>query len=239
MAFSYSPRIISEDLVLYLDAANPYSYVSGSTVWNDLSRSQTSGSLINGPTFSSDNGGSIIFDGTNDYIRVPNSTTIKPTNAITLSSWVKYTTLGSYSKTFSLDYRTDGTWAPPYLAYELSLYSTTGRPYFSVTTSGTLKSLQFDTSININTWYNIVGTYNGSVLNSYLNGVKNTSSTAATGLIDYGNSLDLAIGQDSPYNSVGEYFRGTMGNVSIYNRALTQDEILQNYNALKGRFGLK
>ena len=68
MAFSYSPKIITDGLVLYLDAANPYSYVSGSTVWNDISRTMTSGSLINGPTFSSANNGSIVFDGVNDYV---------------------------------------------------------------------------------------------------------------------------------------------------------------------------
>ena len=68
MSFSYSPKIITDGLVLYLDAANPYSYVSGSTVWNDISRGGNNGTLINGPTFSSANNGSIVFDGTNDYV---------------------------------------------------------------------------------------------------------------------------------------------------------------------------
>jgi len=53
MAFSYSPKIVTDGLVLYLDAANPYSYVSGSTSWNDISRGGNNGTLVNGPTFSS------------------------------------------------------------------------------------------------------------------------------------------------------------------------------------------
>jgi hypothetical protein len=66
MAFSYSPKIVTDGLVLYLDAGNPYSYVSGSTNWNDLSRSMLSGSLVNGPTYNTGSLGSIVFDGVDD-----------------------------------------------------------------------------------------------------------------------------------------------------------------------------
>ncbi len=68
MAFNYSPRVVTDGLVLYLDAANQYSYVSGSTSWNDISRGGNNGILTNGPTYNSANGGSIVFDGTNDLI---------------------------------------------------------------------------------------------------------------------------------------------------------------------------
>jgi hypothetical protein len=66
MSFNYSPKIVTDGLVLYLDAANTKSYVSGSTVWNDLSRSGYNGTLTNGPTFNISNGGSISFDGVDD-----------------------------------------------------------------------------------------------------------------------------------------------------------------------------
>ncbi len=61
-------NIVTNGLVLYLDASNTKSYVSGSTTWSDVSRSGNNGTLINGPTFNSANGGSIVFDGTNDYV---------------------------------------------------------------------------------------------------------------------------------------------------------------------------
>jgi hypothetical protein len=72
MAFSYSPKIVTDGLVLYLDAANSYSYVSGSTSWNDISRGGNNGTLVNGPTFNSGSGGSIVFDGVNDYCTFSN-----------------------------------------------------------------------------------------------------------------------------------------------------------------------
>ena len=81
------PNIITDGLVLYLDAGNTYSYTSGSTVWNDLSRSMLSGSLVNGPTFNTGSGGSIVFDGTNDYVLV-NNLSITGNQSITVSAWI-------------------------------------------------------------------------------------------------------------------------------------------------------
>ena len=80
MAFNYSPKIVTDGLVLYLDAANSKSYVSGSTTWNDISRSGINGTLVNGPTFTGSNGGSIVFDGVNDYVSLNNNTTTQFSN---------------------------------------------------------------------------------------------------------------------------------------------------------------
>ncbi len=71
---SGGPSIVTNGLILNLDAANPKSYVSGSTTWNDVSRSGLSGTLVNGPTFNTGSGGSIVFDGTDDYVNCGNST---------------------------------------------------------------------------------------------------------------------------------------------------------------------
>ena len=70
MAFNYSPKTVIDGLVLYMDAANSKSYVSGSTTWNDISRGGNIGTLLNGPTFNSSNSGNIVFDGTDDYVTV-------------------------------------------------------------------------------------------------------------------------------------------------------------------------
>ena len=72
MAFNYSPNIITDGLVLYLDAANTKSYPGSGTTWRDLSKSQLNGTLTNGPTFNSSNGGSIVFDGVDDYVNLGN-----------------------------------------------------------------------------------------------------------------------------------------------------------------------
>jgi hypothetical protein len=94
MAFNYSPKVITDGLVLYLDAANQYSYVSSSNTWRDISRAGANGTLTNGPTFSSANGGSIVFDGIDDYAtttRVPNMTTSSAEASITYEYWVQPT----------------------------------------------------------------------------------------------------------------------------------------------------
>jgi len=86
MAFNYSPKVATDGLVLYLDAANPKSYVSGSTTWGDLSRGGNNGTLVNGPTFDGGNGGSIVFDGVNDYGTVPTNPLLITTE-FTKSIW--------------------------------------------------------------------------------------------------------------------------------------------------------
>lgn len=92
MAFHYSPKIVTEGLVFYVDAANPKSFVNGNTTWNDLSRSGNNGTLTNGPTFDSSNGGSISFDGLNDYV---DTSTINFGQVYTLNFWVKLNDLAS------------------------------------------------------------------------------------------------------------------------------------------------
>ena len=68
MSLSRGPKIVTNGLVLYLDAANKKSYPGSGTTWTDLSGNNNTGTLTNGPTFDSNNGGSIVFDGTNDYV---------------------------------------------------------------------------------------------------------------------------------------------------------------------------
>ena len=92
MSFNYSPKIATNGLVLYLDAANTKSYVSESLMWNDISRGGNNGTLTNDPTFDSNNGGSIVFDGIDDYIE---TNYILP-NALDYSMgiWAKSSTTG-------------------------------------------------------------------------------------------------------------------------------------------------
>jgi hypothetical protein len=85
--FHYSPKIVTDGLVLYLDAANTRSYPGTGTTWSDLSRGGNNGSLINGPTFNSANGGSIVFDGSNDYVDCGNIDDIKNASQVSISIW--------------------------------------------------------------------------------------------------------------------------------------------------------
>ena len=66
-------NIITRGLILHLDASAPSSYPGSGTTWSDISGNNHVGTLTNGPTFSTDGGGSIVFDGTNDYVTIPDS----------------------------------------------------------------------------------------------------------------------------------------------------------------------
>jgi hypothetical protein len=88
MAFFHSPRIVTDGLVLALDAANSLSYPGSGTTWTDLSGKGNNGTLVNGPTFDQANGGSIVFDGTDDYVNLPDGL-LSGTGDFTIIQWVQ------------------------------------------------------------------------------------------------------------------------------------------------------
>ena len=231
MATKYANgKIVTNGLVLALDAADRNSYVSGSTTWTDLSGNANNGTLINGPTFDSGNGGSIFTDGTNDYIASSYFGNI--TDSFTFSAWFKN---DNYSETkHALARGRDGS------GNGWSLYSrilTTGiSESAAVTTSG--GAVQFTATgtsiLPLNTWYYLTGVWTAGVsIRHYVNGVlEATTNTSSTNLR---TSTDgWVIGSLSTTN----FTSGYNAIAQIYNRVLSNAEILQNYNAQKARFGL-
>jgi len=243
MSFHYSPKIITDGLVLYLDAANTRSYVSGSTTWDDLSRSGNNGSLINGPTFNSENFGTIVFDGADDYFITPSGSTptLNITSQITLETWFKSTSLanishgdGLFSKGLSTDLNSG--------VYELNLANNTtaNRPSFRMRI-GVSTPLYSPTNIliNLNQIYNITCTYNGSIMRIFVNGVESGYGLSTSGTIQ-NNTQQLTIGVRYVHRAgiSDSFFSGNIYLSKIYDRALSATEILQNYNTTKTRFGL-
>ena len=227
MAFSYSPKIVTDGLVLYLDAANTRSYPGTGTVWTDLSRSGNNGTLTNGPTFNSGNGGSIVFDGVNDYVKPPASTTLQLTN-FTLSSWVKINVQNINQ--YIIDTSTNASFG---YGYSYRINSDNKIRFWSYDANNNLNS---NTIISPNIWYNILVTYNNtSKLQSiYINGVFDISNTHTNPFV-VSTVTNLQIGGSS---ILGGYLNGNIAQSSIYNRALLSSEIQQNFNATKTRFGL-
>jgi hypothetical protein len=231
MAFNYSPRIVTDGLVLYLDAANAQSYTSGSTTWTNLSRTENSASLINGPTYETSNGGSIVYDGTNDLVQ---ANSISGLTSFTISTWFKMTGPGSTGGVSNTTYNslfgiTSGT-----RRILVATSTNTG------TTEGTILvqmggSNYFSTSLTVtNAWNNVVYTFAASTARLYVNNVAQTSQSNAGVTFPVANIL---IGAYS--NPIVAYaMKGNIAQTSIYNRALSATEIQQNYNAIKGRFGL-
>jgi hypothetical protein len=217
-------NIVTDGLVLYLDAANPKSIVSGSTTWNDLSRGGNNGTLTGGPTFNSGNGGSLVFDGSDDYV----SLLITPNNIVstnfTICGWFK-SNVNTQQIILNNQSFTN--------RFYISTYNRSGT-FIAHWGIGTVQN--FPTSnaiINTSQWYQYCVTYDGTNATGYLNGI--LTDTTNIGLQTYQNNT-IRIGRFTDLNNF--YFNGNIAQNSIYNRALTATEIFQNYNATKGRFGL-
>ena len=219
--FQATKGIVQDGLVLNLDAGVDKSYPRNGTTWNDLAGSN-SGTLINGPTFDRDNGGSINFDGTNDYVDCGgNLSPLFITGAHTVVSWFNSDTTAGETTIC----RFKGV--SNYLS-TIKIYSSTIG--YGMEISGVNYGTRGSFS-STDTWNNVVGTYDGNTtVRVFVNGSEISGSTARP---PGGGGLSDVIGAT---NNGAYFFNGLIGTVQIYNRELSSDEILQNYNATKRRF---
>jgi hypothetical protein len=232
---SGGPNIVTDGLVLYLDAANPASYVSGSTAWRDISRGGNNGTLVNGPTFNSANGGSIVFDGVDDWTSFGNILNTG-TSDFTISAWVKSTSTAVGNNNGIVYKRSTST--STNMGYRLNMPNGAFNLHIADgVNSNTLSTVS--PSFNNGNWYNVVGiAIRTQKLQIFVNGQLNieTASTLATSI---DTSTNFAVGAlNTSGTSTFHRFLGNISNVSIYNRALSPSEVLQNFNATKTRFGL-
>jgi hypothetical protein len=227
MAFGNGPRIVNNGLVLSLDAADKNSYPGSGTTWRDLA-STNNGTLTNGPTFSSANSGNIVFDGIDDYIVITHNSIFNITTAISFNFWFKSTrTVDSYISSKREDSFYIGIGPTGQTANKMSLF-------LNGTTGGWLQSIS---DVSTGNWTNTSLTWDGTTSRIYLNGILDNSGsrpgTLATGTSD----ITLATRLNAFNNIVGTLL-GNLASFSIYNRSLSDSEVLQNYNAQKSRFNL-
>ena len=232
MGTSYNPRIVTDGLVFCVDAANKRSYPGAGTTWTDLTANKNNGTLTNGPTFDSANAGSIVFDGTNDYVACVQSFSRNQTQ-LTISSWVKFNNFTT-SRTIYVETKNSS-----HSRIDLAVTTSQGIRFAGRdddSDSFTQFAISATSLINTDVWYNIVGVYDPLNTNNnvYLNSVNVTSLSLnlGDGFPDT-TSATQRIGNNGPNTS---YMNGNIALVQIYNRALTPDEIRQNYLATKGRY---
>ncbi|MEI7917905.1 MAG: LamG-like jellyroll fold domain-containing protein [Candidatus Saccharibacteria bacterium] len=232
---------ISDGLIFSIDAGNTVSYSGTGTTLVDVSGNGNNCTLVNGVGYASANNGSLLFDGTNDYVDC-GVNKIQPylsnKTAVSISSWMKnsnvpaatvqgnlsiYIPIGSY--TFAL----------------LDMYGSNIRAGGRSTSTDTYQSA--DTSYTAtNTWVNLVGVFNytAKTISIYINGVLAVQQTVTFGS---NTSVFGSIAQSTQIGALTSdptitYMNGNLSNVSVYNKQLSSAEILQNFNALKGRYGL-
>jgi hypothetical protein len=225
MSLGHSPSIATSGLVLCLDAGNTRSYPGSGTAWTDLSGNANNGTLVNIPTYSSTNGGILTFNGSTQYGSTPLS--LGGYTAYTVAAWIKTTTTGKEitstygaGNVFEIFILNDG---------KLGVYAYGATLAYRASTS----------SVATGSWVHCAGVYQGSTatLNTYVNGVlANGTLTGAT--IPTSLTVSASTVVIGNVNSGSYFFNGSMGQISIYNRALSAAEIAQNYNALRGRYGL-
>jgi hypothetical protein len=228
MAQFHSPRIVTDGLVLMLDAANGESYPGTGTVWTDLSGNGNNGTLVNGPTFSSGNGGSLVFDGIDDRVNSSTGVTWFSNASFTVETWFKFDTSPPSEQLWFSAKETAGD--IPNTDIHLRVVSGQSLRFGFLNNDLTTSSV-----VTHSQWYNVVCNYDAG------------SDTSRI----YVNSTQVASGNQGPYTpstaNIGigywvirnaQHFKGSIASTKIYTRALTAAEILQNYNATKGRYGL-
>lgn len=218
-------RVVQNNLILNLDAGNSASYPGTGTTWTDLSRNGNNGTLIN-VGYDSGNRGSLIFNGSNNYV----STSLSPSVSFTWSAWYKTNVVndGVYRNIIASTSMT----AIPYMIMLLD-DNTNYMGFWASDTLTSGPSLNMG-PISTDTWYfatfvregnNITNGYK-TYMNDSFKGVANTGIWSSSELIRLGGRIDMT-----------QYLKGNIGQVLIYDRALTLEEIQQNYEATKERFG--
>jgi hypothetical protein len=261
MSLHHSPRIITDGLVLFLDAANPKSYTGSGTTWFDLSGNINNGTLVNGVGYSNTSSGSMVFDGVNDLVQHTSNLTalnnITNSSSFTFSSTFKLNAFPAVQVGTVTGLLMKGSYNPSYglnLSYtgDVGGFRTQAQIYYGLRnltgTAGVTSGYgMFDRTSNlliqIGQWYKVdmVHEFSGTThtLSLYVNGVLDRQDTSTNSLypINFQNTASLGI-NDRILG--GNFLRSNtdIASYAIYNRALSAAEVQQNFNALRGRYGL-
>ena len=222
-------NIVTSGLTMLLDAGFTPSYPLSGTSWTDLSFSGNNGTLINGPTFNSSNGGSIVFDGTNDYVNLSDSDNWFYTGNFTIEFWYYFNSVPDSLGQFFYNQRVDGN------NYFFIFAMNTKWEFDSYSGGVQGPKITYPTTHNTGTWNCISLTRIENNFSLYLNSTLVGSQTNSSNLINLNAPLEFGRWSGGP----SRYINASVSSLKIYKgRGLTAQEVLQNYNATKGRFGL-
>ena len=225
--------IVKSNLVLDLDAGNLNSYPGTGNTWIDLTGNGYNGTLINNPIFDYENGGCILFDGTAQWVSLGTLPTgLRFTNNFTINIWLRFTNLAGSQSIFSCNENA---------GYGIvANYTVPNRVQtrFWINNNFTPTAGQLTSAFNTTSWFNITATFNGTNVIFYRNGAL-IQSVSDPGIITYPSIQPVLIGANPTGASTAQYyFKGRISQVQLYDRALSLQEIVQNYDTMKGRYGL-
>ena len=221
----YGPKIVTDGLVLCLDAADKNSYPGTGTIWRDLSGNGNNGTNYN-MTYSLNNGGEFDFNDVSSVSLIPNSASLNPTTGLTIESWVNF---DGNSADFIFEKGNVNT--------QFSLFSHSTDIVFRTYHSGgghTQGPSKVSVGVVNGQWHHIVASWDGSTKSIYVDGILRNSVSRSGNLVT--QTTDAAVGRFGG-TTAGYYFGGYISKVALYSRGLNATEIKQNYNTTKTRFG--
>ena len=223
MGISYNSSLVTTNLALCLDAGNPRSYPGSGTSWFDVSGNARNGVLVNGTAYNSENGGSFVFDGVNDYVSVSNSNLNHGTSNFSYSCWVNLAGKPGAGTIFE-----NGSWTNCILIR----YENTGITIYSM---GTYYGF-FTFNPSLNTWNHLTFVRDGNNILFYINGVYSAQLAFGTSLNVNPSPNNLFIGTSQ--HAITQCFNGRINLATVYTSALTAAQVEQNFNAARGRYGI-
>ena len=207
--------IVTDGLKLYLDASNPSSYPGTGTTWFDLSGNGNNGTMVNGVVPLSN---AMRFDGVDDYLTAP---VLVPSRTYTVSFWINPATLIDYNQLISIN----GTWGGFTMHTGIGGYCWVG-----ITVSNRISSIGSNT-YTLNTWQLFTFTFDNGMAILYKNGSSMRSATLVNPAVS--TLSGLAIGGNS-----NATINGKINDTMIYPRALTAQEVNQNFQATRSKYGI-
>jgi hypothetical protein len=223
--FGISDPIIKDGLTLYLDAGNVNSYPGSGTTWTDISYNNKTGTLFNSPTFNISNGGSIVFDGVDDYVTIPTISLGNGNLPWTCSAWIKTsTTVNSLGAGSILSNTSSGP------VYSMMGVNNGKIVYWTYQNNAWAQKLGTGKTVNDNNWHFLTWVnYSNNTMDMYVDGVFDSNVTNSTS------------GNNNPINMIGAswafYTPLSIAQVYIYNKALSLSNVVQNFIATKSRYG--
>ena len=237
MATNYNPKIITDGLLLALDAGNTKSYPGSGTSWTDLSRINNASFV--GAAYSSFGGGSIEFDGIDDYVDLGEKTYIgsgeietgEPNGNYTLEAWINVRTSQGTATDADSIVGNKGNYG---VGMQVGISGASPRLNYGARSTSNFNGSTF----SYNTWTHVVlSRIGGTSLRSYLNGQFDTSANVSNLEVSSGQTYTgMQIGNSS--NRIDGFYDGYISIVRIYKIGLTDEQVLQNFNAIRGRYGI-
>ena len=242
MAQHYGPRIVTDKLALCYDAADEISYPGSGTTWTDISGNRLNGTITNGPTFDSGNGGSLVFDGSNDYVNTGDTFQSTFRSSFSIEFWAKADDgLPSEERQFGGEVTSGNE-----IQLALQHSSQIGKLYFGYYAGGDSSYGRTSSAVfsdGATDWFHVVFIANDTTeqMSIYFNGAAQSLTSgdlSGVTMSDFTTSNNFYVGALNNVGSLVYEWDGNIAITRIYNKALSSPEILQNYNAQRGRFGV-